>query len=132
MKNCDNCSRFFESGETILNQKSNELGNNLILDFCNKECLQSSIKKYPFINAFKFEEEQFVDNNTVNIKEIMIYIVTNFYEIIFENGEPKKSLQIIKEYIDLKNTVPEQITPLQIEYVNFMRDKGFINMKLYL
>jgi hypothetical protein len=128
MKNCDNCSVFFQTGDSILTQKSNELGKSMRLDFCNEDCLKNSKENYPFLNPFKFEIE--IINNEQNhvIDPNMIYIVTNFYELIFENGEAKKSLRTIKEYIDLRNKQPDNITQKELEYINFMKDIGFINM----
>ena len=117
MKNCDNCSVFFQTGDSILTQKSNELGKSMRLDFCNEDCLKTSKEKYPFLNPFKFEIE--IINNEQNhvIDPNMIYIVTNFYELIFENGEAKKSLRTIKEYIDLRNKQPDNITQKGLEYI---------------
>ena len=119
---CDCCSKYFYETDNILKQTSNEVCDVFKLQLCNQKCLEAIANNYSFVNNFEFSEINSSEEEELD-EFIFNMFITNFpnFAINFEQKKPKKSLEIMKEYIDLKNKDKIKLNNDEQNYLEFVR-----------
>ena len=93
---CDDCNLPFECNQKIIRIKTDEIGNLFKLTFCNNDCCNKTLAKYPFLSKY--------DNYECTSKEVKISEVVNvvtklfnlFPEYLIVNGMIKKAQEMIQ------------------------------------